>query len=283
MAKQPEHFLLNGELISGNINSHALLNRGFLYGDGFFESMRFEKNKILLLDDHLHRLHRSLVLTEMSGEGFPDEEAMMTYAQQLIKANHCGDYARLRLTVFRDTSGFYTPEGSKAAWLLQVSALEGPYGRQDKGIHIGIYTRQSKARGPIANIKSTSSLFYIMAAIHAQKEKWDDALVLNTSGNIIEATSSNVFFVYNKTLITPPLSEGCIDGVFRKFILDLADKKGIPFREQMVTETELNLATEIFLTNTIRGIRWVGNLGNKSYENKIAAEIFDLVSKELRG
>jgi branched-chain amino acid aminotransferase len=281
MNKHHEHFLLNGELISGNINSHSLLNRGFLYGDGFFESMRFEKNKILLLDDHLHRLHRSLVLMEMSGQGFPDKQEMISYAQQLIKANHHGDYARLRLTVFRDASGFYAPEGSKASWVLQSSALEGSYGWPEKGIHIGIYTRQSKARGPYSSIKSTSSLFYIMAALHAQKEKWDDALVLNTSGNIIEATSSNVFLVYNKTLITPPLSEGCVDGVFRKFILDLSDKKGIPFREQMVTETELNLATEIFLTNTIRGIRWVDRLGDKVFENKVAKEMFELILKEI--
>ncbi len=275
------HIILNGELVMEQDKYGSYSNRGFLYGDGFFETMRYEKGKILFAEDHLHRIHRSLLLTEISGEGLPGKADLINYIHKLALKNGCGEYARARLSVFRNAGGFYCPDNQRASWTLQVSALKEPYVLKDKGLTIGYYTRQSKARGPFASIKSLSSQFYVMAALHAKKEKWDEALLLNTSGHIIEGISSNVFLVYNNTLITPPLSEGCVDGIIRKNILDMADKNGIPFREQIITETEVNLASELFFSNTIMGLQWVRKIGKQTYDNKLGKEVFRLFMLSL--
>lgn len=282
MGISPEPIIHNGMLLADKSGMQNYTNRGFLYGDGFFESMRYENQQLLRAEDHFQRIHRSLALSEMSSESIPDVSTLCSFIEQLLAVKGAGNYARVRLSIYRDAEGFYTPAGNKAAWMMQVKELEGTYTFPDEGLTAGIYTRQSKARGPLANIKSLSSFFYVMAAIYAQKEKWDDALVMNTSGHIIEGTSSNLFLIYNDTLISPPLSEGCIDGVFRKFILDLADRNGIPFREQIITETEINLSKEIFLTNSIRGIQWVNKIGKQVYGNDMARALFTLMMKEIK-
>ena len=283
MTSAMKYMVLNGELVPENTTHPLFNNRGFYYGDGFFESMRFFDGKILLSDLHMQRLHRSLLLLEMNPEGFPDINTLESIIDKVVNKNEIGKHGRARLSVFRSAPGNYTPDENKTSYLLNISSLDGPYSLPEKGFTAGIFTRQAKARGPLSAIKSLSSQLYVMAALHARKQNWDESIIVNTSGHLIEATTSNLFLYYNHTLITPALSEGCIDGVFRKYILDLADKNGIPFREQIITETELSLADEVLLTNGIRGIQFVEKIGDKGYGKKMATELHQLILKAVFG
>lgn len=268
--------LLNDQLIPAE-GAGFFHNRAFLYGDGCFESMRVHAGKIQHARLHESRIRRAMELLELNGPELADLQLLEQRIGRLIAENHHGAYVRVRYTLYRDAQGFYMPDRNKAGFLLTTTPLDGHYTFDERGCTAIIYTRQAKARGPYAGIKSISSQFYVMAGIAAKHAKADDCLVLNTSGHIIEGLSSNAFLWYNKTLITPPLSEGCVDGVLRRKVLDLAEAAGIPTREQRISEAEVMLAEEIILTSTIRGVRFIRTLQGKTFGAAMARRLHELL------
>jgi branched-chain amino acid aminotransferase len=117
-----------------------------------------------------------------------------------------------------------------------------------------------------------------MAAQEAKEKKWNDALVLNSQGNIIESSISNIFWIKDKTVYTPPISEGCIAGIRRANWISTLKEKGIPIIEMPLSKEMLLEADEVFLTNSIRKIRWVYAIENKIYENMfIRKQILKLI------
>lgn len=272
--------LLNGDYCRPE-QSGWMNNRAFLYGDGFFESMRVHDGKILHAKLHEARIRHAMELLEFDGHELASTDILEEKINALIRKNELGKYVRIRYTLFRQSDGFYSPENNNTGYLLSAFPLSDTYTFPDKGKTAIIYTRQAKARGPFSCIKSISSLFYVMAGIAVKHAKADDCLLLNTSGNIIEGLSSNIFFWYNNTLITPPLSEGCVDGVMRRKILDLADRHGIPFREQMIGEPEVMLSDEIILTNAIRGVQYIEWLNGKQFGHAKAGELHQLLLSSL--
>lgn len=272
--------LLNGTLVPSE-TAGWINNRAFLYGDGFFESMRVHHGKIIHGDLHETRIRHAMELLELEGHGLADIQLLEQNIAGLLQENKLGTYVRIRYTLFRQADGFYAPDNNNTGYLISAFPLEDTYIFPEQGKPAILYTRQAKARGPFSCIKSISSLFYVMAGIAVKHAGAEDCLLLNTAGNVIEALSSNVFFWYNNTLITPPLSEGCVDGVLRRKILDLADKNGIPFREQMVAEPEVMLADEIITTNAIRGIQYISSLNGKTYGSAKARELHELLLASL--
>ena len=268
--------LLNGEYLQSE-SSGWMNNRAFLYGDGFFESMRVHNGKILHAALHESRIRHAMELLEFEGPEMADIALLENKIAGLIQQNNLSTYVRVRYTLFRQADGFYAPDTNNTGYLISAFPLDDTYTFPDQGKKAIIYTRQAKARGPFSCIKSISSLFYVMAGIAVKHAGAEDALLLNTSGNIIEALSSNVFFWYNNTLITPSLSEGCVDGVLRRKILDLADQHGIPFREQMIGEPEVMLADEIITTNAIRGIQYISEINGKQFGSAKALELHQLL------
>ena len=272
--------LLNGDFIQSE-NSGWMNNRAFLYGDGFFESMRVHQGRIIHADLHESRIRHAMELLEFEGPDLADFSKLEDKINALIRKNQLSTYVRIRYTLFRQADGFYAPDNNNTGYLISAFPLEDTYTFPGQGKPAIPYTRQAKARGPFSCIKSISSLFYVMAGIAVKHAGVEDCLLLNTSGNVIEALSSNVFFWYNNTLITPPLSEGCVDGVLRRKILDLADKNGIPCREQMIAESEVMLADEIITTNAIRGIQYFSTLNGKTYGSAKARELHELLLASL--
>ena len=273
--------ILSGQLFEKN-DQHAITdNRAFYFGDGFFESMRFEKGRILNEKEHWIRLRKSGELLELNITDCLNEEKLIHEIKWLAEKNNAGDFARVRLSIFRKSPGLYNPDFHHAGYVLDVSALPSSYSMADKGITVGIYADQKKASGKYANIKSLSSQLYVMAALYAHKNRFDDVLMLNTSGNIIESSNSNLFVIKDNTLLTAPLSEGCVDGVFRRFILAVAQKNNIPLCEQIITENDVQSADEIWCTSAIRAITWVQQINEKSYTNIFATSFLKLLIQEL--
>jgi branched-chain amino acid aminotransferase len=107
-----------------------------------------------------------------------------------------------------------------------------------------------------------------MAGLTKTSLRLDDCLLVNDNGNIIESINSNIFVVKNGTLYTSPISDGCVDGVMRKQILDIAAQNKILAFEQPLTVHTLTNGDEVFLTNAIKGVQWVGQFKNKFYTNQ---------------
>lgn len=263
------HCIYNGHVISLYEPAISFSNRAFRYGDSVFESIRYTNGKIIFLADHVKRIKLSMTTLRMN---VPAEFTTGNIEQlifHLLEQNNIKQDARIRLTVFRNEGGFYTPETNDISFLIETEALETTgYQLNQKGLWVDVYAEIKKQINKISNLKTGSALLYVMAGITKTSLKLDDCLLVNDNGNIIESISSNIFVVKNGTLYTSPISDGCVDGVMRKQILDIAAQNKILTFEQTLTVHTLTNGDEVFLTNAIKGIQWVGQFKNKFYTNQ---------------
>lgn len=132
-----------------------------------------------------------------------------------------------------------------------------------------------------SGIKSSSFQSYALAALFAKEQKWNDALLLNTNGYLADTTIANIFLLSKGKLITPSLDQGCIDGVMRRHIIRVLQDNGKVVEERPVHPDELQDADEIFLSNAIRGIRWVGRIGDRTYTCQQTVDIFNQTVRTL--
>jgi branched-chain amino acid aminotransferase len=274
--------ILTGQLFEKNQDHPITDNRAFYFGDGFFESMRYENGRILLEKEHWIRLRKSTELLALNIDPVLNEVKLNEEIAELVAKNKVGSFARVRLSIFRKSPGLYNPEFHNAGYVLDVSALPGTYSIAAKGIKADFYTDQQKAPGMYSNIKSLSSQVYVMASLYAHRQGLDDVLVMNSSGNIIESSNSNLFVVKDGALLTAPLSEGCIDGVFRRFMLAVAEDNKISCSEQIITRETVLTADEVFVTSAIRGITWIDQIEDSKYSNAFARSFFELLIAALK-
>lgn len=242
-------------------------NRAFRYGDGFFETIRTKAVDPYFWETHWKRISAALSLLAMERSDFFTSDFMKAEIGRLIKKAKAFKENRIRITFWRKPGGLYTPVDNGFEFLIEVTPLEDyGYPLNDKGLIIGIHYQFPKSASKLSQIKSINCQPLIMAGIYRQQKIWDEALITNDKGLIIESISSNVFCIKNDILITPALDSGCVDGVMRRQVIDIAadNKYGIMEIEGF-TETVLEDAEEIFITNAIRGIQWVVGLGDKRF------------------
>lgn len=262
-----EQFLnFNGNILPSDQPLFTAANRAFRYGDAVFETIRMMHGEILYFEQHLHRLHQSMELLGM--EPHPDLTFHRLYLtiRHLDQANNLGGNGRIRLQVFRNDGGLYTPQSNSVSYLIESAPLvKKEYSLNENGLKIELYSDIKKPLSRLSNLKSSNALYYVMAGLHKRQLGIDDCLVLNTDGHIAEAISSNIFIVKGAKLITPSLQEACVAGVVRNVLLQLVHEKGGQVSESTVTVQDLLEADEVFLTDVIHGIRWVGAFRNKRY------------------
>ncbi|MDX2172616.1 MAG: aminotransferase class IV [Bacteroidota bacterium] len=269
MAKD-KYCILNGHLISVYEPSVAFNNRAFRYGDALFESIRTCNNKLMFLRDHITRLKLGMTVLRMNVPAEFNTENIYELIIQLLKHNSHAPNARIRLTVFRNEGGYYTPETNDISFLIESTELEGEYTLNHKGFWVDVYSDIKKSINKLSNIKTGNALLYVMAGLAKQSMKLDECFIINENGTICESISSNIFLVKNGTLYTPSLNDGCVAGVMRKQIMTLATQHKILVFETNLTDYTLSNADEVFLTNSISGVQWVGQYKQKYYTNKMA-------------
>lgn len=265
---------VNGEYVSAvnfNIDSNS---RAFRYGDGFFETMHANGQVVQFIDDHFERI--KLAANTLSIE-LPDnftKEYLELHIGGLLHRCRLYQGAKVRIIVSRSTGGLFIPENNKAQILIEAEYLsEGKYEMNKVGLVIGVYNEPVFPTS-ISAFKSLNALPYVLAGIYASKNNFNDVLLLNKDGYIIEATSSNVFCLKDKIIYTPALRLGAVNGVMRKKIIAIAKKMGFEVKEEaLLTEQSLLDMDELFLTNAVSGIRWVTGFGNRRYFKRYSAKI----------
>lgn len=266
---------LNGEFISSQEPSLYTQNRAFRYGDGVFESMRAIGTTIPFLRQHLERLRKGVAFMEMElPESFNNTfiEKQITH---LLNANKHFGGARIRFGVFRKEGGNFKPTTNKTEYYIESTPTStNNFQLNTKGQVIDIFSEFTKPVVEFNFMKSINSHLYIKAALYAQSKNLDDSLILNEHKRIIEATSSNIFIYSNNYLITPSLSEGCLPGIMREIIIQLALKEKITIQNDVFLNIkDLTDADEIFLTNAVSGIKWVVAFKNRRYFSKVAKRL----------
>ncbi|MBL7885041.1 MAG: aminotransferase class IV [Bacteroidia bacterium] len=270
----------NGVFIESDKTALTVNNRSFRYGDALFETIRYSNNRPLLLKEHIQRLKAGMSVLKMQDNASFCEQFLGNIIKELAQKNNIQSDARIRLTIYRNDGGFYAPSNNETSYLLEMYPLdEKGYLLNVKGFTVDLFTDFKKPQNALSSIKSANSSIYVMAGIYKTEKQLDECILTNDKSHIIEAISSNIFAVKNGVLYTPPVSDGCVDGVMRKKIIEIAQANKIAVYEISVMQNVLLGADELFLTNTIQGIRWVVAYKQKRYFNNTSKKLVDKLNE----
>ena len=269
----------NGNIIEANQPIFTASNRAFRYGDAVFETIRLMNGEILFFEKHLFRLHQSMELLGMNSHDDLTFHNLYLSIRHLDQVNNLNGNGRIRLEVFRNDGGLYTPQTNNVSFLIEVSSLSAKnYQLNDIGLKIDLYTDIKKPVSRLSNLKSSNALYYVMAGLFKNKTNSGDCLVLNTDGRIAEAISSNIFLLKDQRIYTPSLDEACVAGIMRDVLIQKLRSQGREVIEKGINIEDLVSADEIFLTDVIHGVRWVSAFKNKRYFNNFALKLISEIN-----
>ena len=267
------YFIYNGKFIPNEESVISPDNRSFRYGDGFFETMLFNNGKTYFKDYHVDRINDAILKLNFEKANHFTTDNLFFHTKKLITRNKITEYARVRITFFRGDGGLYDAENNFVNYIIQAWPIQSSFHLyKDNGLDIDIYPDSRKACDSFSHIKSNNYQCYAMAAMWAKQNKLNDAIVLNHFDRVADSTIANIFVVNKKDeILTPKLSEGCVNGIMRRFILEKLKDNVI---ETTISQNDLLKAKEIFLTNSIKGIMWVQNIQDKKLTNNISQSVF---------
>ena len=272
----------NGTIVSQD-TSILNQNRAFLYGDAVFETVKIVNSKILFLEDHYFRLMSSMRVIRME---IPMDFTMEYFEEQILalaRSKELEFSARARITVYRNDGGYYLPLDNTVSFLVNVENLDNTlYSISQKEYIVDLYTDFYVTRQLLSSIKTTNKIINITGSIFANENALDNCLLLNDSKNVVEALQGNIFMLKGNTLITPPVSEGCLNGVMRKQILSLARKiEHIDIVEQAISPFDLQKSDELFITNVIKGIQPITRYRKKEFASNIAKVLVQKLNEAI--
>lgn len=259
MAKA-KYLCLNGEFRPAADPVLLAGNRAFRFGDALFENIHAWSTEAQLLEKHHNRLITSMTMLGMEVPEHFTVPVISRLITQLLNRNKIFGGAGIRLTVFRETGESLLPGDQRVSFIVESEALEtGKYMLNEKGYVIGVCQEYRRSGGVLSGIKATGYLPNVMASLFCEQHALDDAIMLNESGRITGSTRSNIFLVRESSLFTPVLGQGCIPGVMREMIIELATEAGLQVNDHSsLTPAVLDNADEVFFTNAVEGIRWTG-------------------------
>ncbi|MBA4277485.1 aminotransferase class IV [Flavobacterium sp.] len=272
----------NGTIVSNDTNL-LTQNRAFLFGDAVFETVKIVNDKILFLEDHYFRLMSSMRVVRME---IPMDFTMEYFEEQILalaKAKNSALSARARITVYRNDGGYYLPQNNTVSFLINVESIDTTLYSINQGEYtVDLYTDFYVARQLLSSIKTTNKIINVTASIFASENGLDNCLLMNDGKNVIEALQGNLFMLKGNTLITPPVSEGCLNGVMRKQILALARKmENLEVVEQVISPFDLQKSDELFITNVIKGIQPITKYRKKEFSTNLATILVQKLNESI--
>jgi branched-chain amino acid aminotransferase len=270
----------NGSLFDDNERLLTSQNRAFRYGDGLFESIRVFKGKMPFYNHHFERILRGMKALKMNIPSYFNPHYIKN---EISKTLENQPNSRVRLAVYREDGGFYAPSNHNIDFLIETTTLpESKYLLNDLGLTIGVFRDYTLRQTAYSAFKTSNSLPYVLAGIFAKENSFEDVLLLNTEGYVAEGISSNIFIVKENKLITPSLSSGCVGGIMRQIIFDIASEQNISCLEAQIKIEDVQDADEVFYTNTMQGIRWVENFEDKTYQFNLTQNLYDFLLLRLK-
>jgi branched-subunit amino acid aminotransferase/4-amino-4-deoxychorismate lyase len=270
----------NGTILSNDAPTIHPGNRGHLYGDGVFESIRIISGKTINLENHISRMLEGAKAIKMRIPIYFTTIFFEEKIVELLQKSGINEGGRCRLSLDRMTGGAYLPETNECSFYIEVYPYDlNHFELNAKGFEVDIYLNIKLQKNFLSSYKTKAGLHYVMAALSAKEKELDDVFMSDYRGNILETSSSNIFIVSNGVLYTPGLEEGCIAGTMRMQVINLAIKNGVKVYECAILPQHLLAADEIFLTNAIRGINWIGGYRTKRYSNNMSRKLVVLINE----
>ncbi len=266
----------NGELLPDTDTFLNHQNRGLRYGDSLFESMRAVNEKLFFWEDHYLRLMASMRMLRME---IPMDFTMEFLEEKILGVIGANDLkertARIRLTVFRDQGGLYLPKTNAISYIIEANPLEHPFyvlddGRYEVELFKDFYVNPDM----LSTLKTNNKIINVVGSIFAKENDYENCLLINNNKQVVEALNGNLFLVKGNTIKTPPLEDGCLNGIIRKKLMEILNKlEGYEVEESSISPFELQKADELFITNSIIGIRPITKYRKKEFGNLTAKDL----------
>ena len=257
-------------------------NRGFLYGDAVFETLKIVNNKILFWEDHYFRLMSSmriirLDIPETYTPEFLKENIIKIHQKKSLTGN-----SRVRITVFRYSSGKYRPESNTSSFIISSEEVrESNYILNNGDYKVDLFKDFYLDNQLISSIKSKNKIINVVASIYSNENGLENCILLNKNKMVVEFINSNIFTVNQGKIYTPKLSSGCLNGVMRKNLINILRLNSFEVFEEDISTFDLTKSDEIFGTNIIQGLFSVTNYRNKYYSNSISLKILNLLNNHI--
>jgi branched-chain amino acid aminotransferase len=273
----------NGSIVAEtHISLHQ--NRAFLYGDAIFETLKVLDGKVLFLEDHYFRLMASLRIVRMEIPMNFTMEYMEEQVLSLIDNLPFSASFRARITFFRKEGGRYLPRTNDTEFIVTAEPIDSPlYSLNTAPYEVELFKDYFVPKQLLSTLKSTNKMVQITGSIFADENGYNNCLVINDDKNVVEALQGNIFMVSGSKLITPPLSDGCLNGIMRKQVLALASKiEDMEVSEASISPFDLQKADELFITNVITGIQPITKYRKKEFGTSTATELLKRLNAKIR-
>ena len=255
----------NGTLVTTEEGTLFYYNRGLHYGDAVFETIKVSAGKVLFWEDHYFRLMAAMRIMRME---IPMEFTPEWLESEILKTIHASQKAaayRVKLLVWRDWGGTYTPSHRTVLYAIEVQPLETPfYILNETPYEVELFKDHYINSGILSTIKSNNKAVHVLGSIYAEENEYQNCLLLNENKQVVEALNGNLFWVSGYTIVTPPLTEGCLNGIIRKQLIAIVHQ--LPdyiLKEAPISPFELQKADELWITNTMVGIQPISKFRKK--------------------
>lgn len=275
----------NGKLLQNNTDFLNHQNRGLRYGDALFESMRAVNGKLFFWEDHYLRLMASMRILRMEIPMEFTMEFLEEKIQDTLSANDLANYAaRIRFSVFRNEGGLYLPATNDISFIIEAVPLDSPFYVLDENTYeVELFKDFYVNRDMLSTLKTNNKIINVVGSIFAEENGYQNCLLLNDKKEVVEALNGNIFLVKDNTVKTPPLKDGCLNGILRKKLIEILkrDTKW-HYQEDHISPFELQKADELFITNSIVGIRPVTKYRKKEFEHTTARSLIGKLNAAAR-
>jgi branched-chain amino acid aminotransferase len=273
---------IEGGVVDGSEARVPVLDHGLLYGDGVFEGIRIYGRRVFRLDDHLRRLEASAkaIALELPGGTAAVREVVLETARA-FDADEA--YVRLIATRGEGPLGIDPTHCSEPRLICIVDRIAVyPEDKRSQGLDL----LTSSWRRPSADVldprvKSLNYLNNVMAKLEVKQRGGDEALLLNAAGAIAETSVANLFAVRDGALLTPPSTDGALEGITRATVLEIAASIGIPARTQSLGRFDLFAADEVFLTGSGAGLIPIRSLDGRSVGSGGPGPVYEKIRSEF--
>lgn len=259
-------------------------NRGFLYGDSVFETLRVIQNKVLFSEDHYFRLMAAMRVFRME---IPMNFTLEYFEEQILKLTQSdktnSNAFRIRFSVYRKGNGYYLPKTNEIEFIITYTSLENEkYLFSDNFYEVELFKDAYITKQLYSSQKSNNKLIHVAGSIYAHENDYQNCLLLNDEKNVTEALQGNLFLFQNNVLTTPPVEDGCLQGVMRKQILSIASKiDTIQVEEKSISPFDLQKADELFITNVIMGIQPITKYRKKTFKTDLSKQLIELLNTSI--
>jgi len=268
----------NGNLVSKEQALFSIENRAFKYGDGVFETLKMHNSKIIFFEDHYFRLMASMRMLRMEIPSFFTLEYLQSEILKTVKSVGLESNARVRISVCRKEGGFYSPKNNEIDFTVSVDKITV---KEIENYSVDLFKDYYVQADFLSTIKTINRILNVVASIYTEENDLDSCLLMNDHKNIVESIQGNVFLVFGDTLVTPPISEGCVKGIVRKKIIEIVkNSTKFSIEERPISPFEIKKADELFITNSIIDIQSVIKYRKKNFATTVAATLDSLLKAE---